>query len=81
LDERAFRRQIAEWNAVGKPDAGIRAFDEIEKMLSNDAELQGESSDDSRRIVFAPPLGVIFRTHQDIREVRILDGIIARHDL
>jgi hypothetical protein len=53
---------------------GIRAFDTIEQTLSTDAELQGESRNDDRRILIVRPLGVIFRANRELGEVLILDA-------
>jgi hypothetical protein len=58
--------------AANQPQAAIRAFDEIERLLSQDADTQGESRDKDRRILIVPPLGVIFRADPEIGEVLIL---------
>jgi hypothetical protein len=73
-DPDAFRSLRRAWIAANQPDAGIRAFDEIEQILSEDAHLQGESRHGDRRILIVPPIGVIFRARQETSEVLILDA-------
>jgi hypothetical protein len=73
-DPDAFARLRREWKQADEPAAGIRAFDAIEQILSDDAHLQGESREASRRILIVPPLGVIFRAKPKLREVLILDA-------
>jgi hypothetical protein len=60
--------------AANQPPAAIRAFDEIERILSENAETQGESRDKDRRILIVPPIGVIFRAKPETGQVLILDA-------
>lgn len=73
-DPDAFRGLMRAFVAANQPPAAIQAFDEIERILSNDADAQGESRDENRRILIVPPIGVIFRARPDIAEVLILDA-------
>ena len=73
-DPDAFRKLISAWKAAREPDAGIRAFDEIERLLSSDAHDRGESRAGSLRILIVPPLGVTFQARPEIAEVLIVDA-------
>lgn len=73
-DPDAFRGLLRAWIAANEPEAGIRAFDEIEEAVSEDAHKKGESREGERRILIVPPLGVIFRARPDAGEVLILDA-------
>ena len=53
-----------------------QAIATIDQLLQFAPENQGESRDDDRRILFVPPLVVIFRVDIDRQLARILD---ARH--
>jgi hypothetical protein len=78
-DPDAFRSLLRQFTAAGQPNAAIDAFDAIEKILSEDAHLQGESREnDQRRILIVRPLGVIFRAKPELREVLILDAWLIR---
>lgn len=77
-DPNAFRDLVRAWKTANQPDSGIRAFDEIERLLSDDAELQGESRDDDRRLLIVPPIGVVFRAKPDLGEALILDAWMIR---
>jgi hypothetical protein len=48
----------------------------IDLLLQSDPDQRGESRDDDRRILFVPPLIVIFSVDTDHRVVRVLN---ARH--
>jgi hypothetical protein len=65
---------LHEWTAAGNPPSGIQAFDEIEKILTTDAHIQGESRERNRRILFKPPLGVIFEARKDTLQAVVLDA-------
>ena len=77
-DPDAFRRLVGGWVAADKPEPAIRAFDTIEAILSVDAESNGESRSNDRRILIVPPLAVIFRAEPERREVLILDAWLFR---
>lgn len=65
--------QLAEiWLASDRSPEVTVAADELEKILRNDAQNQGESRSDSRRVVFIPPLVVAFRVNEDDRVVWVL---------
>jgi hypothetical protein len=44
----------------------------IDKLLAASPEEQGESRAENRRILLAPPLGVIYKTYELDRRVRVL---------
>jgi hypothetical protein len=73
-DPDAFRGLMRAFVAANQPQSAIHAFDEIERILSDDADTQGESRDKDRRILIVPPLGVIFRAKPETSEVLILDA-------
>lgn len=73
-DPDAFHALRTAWKAAKQPEAGIRAFDEIEQILGVDAHEQGESRVGDQRILLAPPIGVIFRAKPEIGEVLILEA-------
>ena len=60
--------------AANRPLSAVQAFDKIERILSDDADTQGESREKDRRILIVPPIGVIFRAKPEISEVLILDA-------
>jgi hypothetical protein len=72
----AFRELVRAWNAANQPEAGIRAFDEIERILSVDADRQGESRPGNRRILIVSPIGVTFYADAETCEATILDAWI-----
>lgn len=74
----AFRNLVKVWVASGEPESAIRAFDAIEATLSRDAELQGESRSDGRRILIVSPIGVIYRAKPEVGEVLILDAWLVK---
>ena len=51
----------------------VDAFDEIERLLRKLPEQEGESRAGGRRILIVAPLGVIFRVHERLKEVHVLD--------
>ena len=73
-DPDAFRSLMRAFVAANQPQSAVHAFDEIERILSVDAETQGESRDKDRRILIVPPIGVIFRARHDTGQVLILDA-------
>jgi hypothetical protein len=77
-DPAAFRRLVQIWVAAQEPASAIQAFDEIERILSNDADSQGESRRSERRILIVQPIGVIFRARPELGEVLILDAWLIR---
>ena len=70
----AFRRLRRDWIAANEPQSGLRAFDEIERTLIEDAHFQGESRDRGRRILIVPPIGIVFWAQEETQEVLILDA-------
>lgn len=44
----------------------------IDQRLKVDPQLQGESRSNSRRVLFEPPLGVLFRVIERQSKVRVL---------
>ena len=78
-DRDAFRAPVRAWNEANQPEAGLRAFDEIERILGVDADRQGESRPGDRRILIVPPIGVIFHAQAETGDATILDAwLIAR---
>lgn len=73
-DPQAFLNLRRSWLATGESEAGIRAFDEIERMLCEDAHLRGESREHDRRILIVPPLGVRFYARPETGEVLVFDA-------
>lgn len=73
-DPDAFHGLLRAWNAANQPEAGLRAFDEIERILSIDADNQGESREGEQRVLIVSPIGVTFRARPEIGEVLILDA-------
>ena len=73
-DLQAFINLRRSWLATGHSEAGLRAFDEIEQMLGEDAHLQGESRENDRRILIVPPLGVRFYARPETGEVLVFDA-------
>jgi hypothetical protein len=60
------------WMAAAERQALTDAADQIDKVLRQDPQQQGESRPDGLRILFVEPLGIIFRVHEDDRLVRVL---------
>ncbi len=75
-DPDAFRGLMRAFVAANQPPSAILAFDEIERILSEDADTQGESREKDRRILIVPPIGAIFRAKPETSEVLILDAWI-----
>jgi hypothetical protein len=73
-DPQAFLNLRRAWLATGQSEAALRAFDEIEQMLGEDAHLQGESRESDRRILLVPPLGVRFYARPEMSEVFVFDA-------
>lgn len=71
---RAALSQLAEiWlQHPSERDAINRAADGIDRRLSVDPAQQGESRDQGRRVLFAPPLAAFFRVDENSRTVRVL---------
>ena len=57
----------------GERDEIRNASDSIDQLLSVDPAAQGESRNNDRRVLFLPPLVVIFRVDESSRVVRVLD--------
>jgi plasmid stabilization system protein ParE len=45
----------------------------LDQLLLSDPQAQGESRDDGRRILFVPPLVIVFRVDSDHSVVRVLN--------
>ena len=73
-DPDAFQKLVSQWSAAGQPANTIKAFEEIEMSLAQDAHLKGESRKGHRRILISMPIGVIFRAFPDTNEVLVLDA-------
>jgi len=68
-------------DASDDPGPIVSAILEIDRMLTIDAEVKGESRGEGRRIVFSPPLGVIFEVDWLTYEVTIGEAWgFRRHD-
>lgn len=71
-------RQALEFLAdiwLANPDARdeiTQAADGVDRLLRTAPDEQGESRDNDRRILFIPPLVVIYRVDESNRTVRIL---------
>lgn len=68
----ALAQLAALWNAATNRDAVTKASHRIDRLLEVDPETAGEERPPSRRILFDPPLGVIFEVDLTAREVRVL---------
>ena len=65
--------QLAElWLAASDREAITQAVDEIDRQLRLDPLTQGESRTAGRRILFLPPLVVIFEVVEPDRKVSVL---------
>ena len=53
-------------------DVVTRAADAIDRLLARDADIQGESRPNGRRILFASPLAVTYRVRRDEHQVDVL---------
>lgn len=61
------------WLQATDRDAVTRASNTIDRLLAIDPLNEGESRSRGRRILFVPPLGVIFAVREDDRCVDILN--------
>jgi hypothetical protein len=59
------------WRNAPNRDAITVAAALIDQLLEREPETAGESRPDGRRILFASPLGVIYRVRPDQREVNV----------
>jgi hypothetical protein len=59
------------WSAAIDRQAVTDASDRIDGILRNDAHRQGESREGDRRILFEPPLGVLFQASEPDRVATI----------
>jgi hypothetical protein len=62
----ALRQYLALWTAATDPDVVDAASLRIDQTLSTDAHQQGESRTDPIRILFDPPLAVLFVADVDV---------------
>jgi len=72
-DVRAYKKLETIWSDTTPIGPAVDAFDEIERLLSRSPEQEGESRARGRRILIVAPLGVIFRVHERLQEVHVLD--------
>jgi len=77
-DPDAFRALVGIWTAAGNPAEATESFDQIESILSRDADQQGESRTQNLRILIVPPLGVVFEAFPDSGEVIVVDAWLIR---
>jgi plasmid stabilization system protein ParE len=59
------------WTAASDRAAVTAAARRIDQMLGHDPSNAGESRDRSERLLFVPPLGVLFRIDEPARLVRV----------
>jgi hypothetical protein len=71
-DADAFRMLQRIWDEHEDVSDLTRALDEVYETLSEDADHKGESRARGRRILIAPPLGVLFQVNQRLNEVVIV---------
>ena len=57
----------------GERDEIRRSSDSVDQLLSDSPLEQGESRDQDRRVLFLPPLVIIFRVDENSRVVRVLN--------
>jgi plasmid stabilization system protein ParE len=60
------------WTNATDRDAVTAAADEIERLLSRDPLGHGESRSGNRRILFEPPLAVLYRVDPQRRAVTVI---------
>jgi hypothetical protein len=68
----AFRMLQRIWDEHDDVTELTRALDEVYELLVEDAEHKGESRARGRRILIAPPLGILFQVQQRLNEVVIV---------
>jgi hypothetical protein len=71
-DTEAYRALERIWDAFEDPSPIARAVDAIHEMLSEDADQQGESRSRGRRVLIAPPLGIVIQAQARIGEVLVV---------
>ena len=62
------------WTTATDPNAVDAAATRIDQTLSTDADQQGESRDDGVRILFDPPLAVLFVVDADVGVVYVVSA-------
>jgi hypothetical protein len=72
LDPAAEQELAALWMAAPDRAEVTRVSHEIEQLLRTDAHERGEARTGGQRILFVPPLGVLFTVSVEDRIVRIL---------
>jgi hypothetical protein len=73
-DAVAYRKLERIWTEADDIGPTLHAFDEVEALLQDEPEQQGESRARGRRILIVPPLGVVFRVQPRLGEVYVLDA-------
>jgi hypothetical protein len=61
------------WTTATDPDAVDAAATRIQQSLTNDAEQQGESRQGDVRVLFDPPLAVLFVADPDVAVAYIVE--------
>jgi hypothetical protein len=61
------------WIAGPDRQSITNAANRIDQLLRRDPDQQGESRDAKRRILFVPPLAVLYRVEEGDRIVHVLD--------
>ena len=66
----AAERELTElWLNADDRDVVAQAARHIDKLLERNPAIEGESRPDGRRVLFASPLGVVFRVWAEKRRV------------
>jgi hypothetical protein len=68
----AERRLANIWLDSAKRQAVTDAARMIDQRLAHDPRSQGESRDAGRRVLYVPPLAVIFKVNSKSKKVRVL---------
>jgi hypothetical protein len=61
------------WIAASNRQSVADATNRIDQRLRREPDQQGESRDAKRRILFVPPLAVLYRVEDDDRTLHVLD--------
>jgi plasmid stabilization system protein ParE len=69
----AEQRLATLWNVGPDRQAIAEAADCIDHLLRHNPNHHGESRDANRRVLFIPPLAVLYRVDEDDRMVQVLD--------
>lgn len=69
----ALRQFLNLWTSATDPDAVDAAATRIDQTLATDAEQQGESRQGDERILFDPPLVVLFVADPDVAVAYVVE--------